>query len=49
MKVRKRDEEGRREINTKAYLKKKKDKKRECGKNRYHNISEEKRQKIKEY
>ena len=38
------------EINTEAYLKKKKvKKKRECEKNRYHNISEEKKQRIKEY
>ena len=28
------------EINTKIYLKKKKNKKRECGRNRYHNKSE---------
>ena len=31
------------------YLKKKKNEKREYGKNRYHNMSEEKKQKLKEY
>ena len=35
------DEGGKQEINTKTYLKKKK--------NRYHNMSEEKKQGIKEY
>ena len=37
------------EINIEAYLKKKKKKKREYGKNRYHNMSEEKKQKLKKY
>ena len=36
-------------INIKTYLKKIQIKKRECGKNRYHNMSEEKKQKLKEY
>ena len=31
------------------YLKKKKSKKREHGRTRYHNMSEEKKQKLKEY
>ena len=34
-------------INIETYLKKKKDKKREEGKNRYHNMSEEKKAKTK--
>ena len=38
-----------REINIETYPKKKKNKKREYGKNRYHNISEEKKQRLKEY
>ena len=37
------------EINKEIYLKKKKNKKREYGRNRYHNMSEEKKQKLKEY
>ena len=37
------------EINTEIYPKKKKNKKREYGRNRYHNMSEEKKQKLKEY
>ena len=36
-------------INTETYLKKKKIKKREYGKNRYLNMSEEKKQRLKEY
>ena len=36
------------EINTEMYLKKKKIKS-EYGRNRYHNMSEEKKQKLKEY
>ena len=36
------------EIKTETYLKKK-NKKREYGKNRFHNISEEKKQRLKEY
>ena len=36
-------------MNTEAYLKKKKNKKREYGKNRYHNMSHEKKQRLKEY
>ena len=37
------------EINTEIYLKKKKNKKIEYGRNRYHNMSKEKKQKLKEY
>ena len=37
------------EINTETYLKKKKNKKREYGKNRYQNMSEEKIKRLKEY
>ena len=37
------------EINTEIYLKKKKKKKIEYGRNRYHNMSKEKKQKLKEY
>ena len=37
------------EINTKTYLKKKKIKKREHRRNRYRNMSEEKKQRLKEY
>ena len=37
------------EINTEIYLKKKKNKKIEHGRNRYHNMSKEKKQKLKEY
>ena len=37
------------EINTEIYLKKKKNKKGEYRRNIYHNISEEKKQKLKEY
>ena len=49
MKMIKRDEESKLEINIETYLKKKKKKKREYGKSRYHNMSEEKKQRIKEY
>ena len=44
----KKDYESEQEINTETYLKKIK-LKREYGKNRYHNMSEEKKQKLKEY
>ena len=37
------------EINTETYLKKKKIKKENMGKNRYHNMSEEKKPRLKEY
>ena len=37
------------EIDTETYLKKKEIKKREYGKKRYHNLSEEKKQRLKEY
>ena len=40
---------GKQEINTEIYLKKKKIKKREYGKNRYRNMSEQKKQRLKEY
>ena len=36
-------------INIETYLKKMKIKKREYGKNRYHNMSEERKQKLKRY
>ena len=49
MKMIKKDWESKQEINTGIYLKKKKNEKREYGKNRYHNMSEEKKQKLKEY
>ena len=45
----KKDWESKQEINTEIYLKNKKKEKREYGKNRYHNMSEEKKQKLKEY
>ena len=38
-----------REINIETYLKKKIYKKREYGKNRYHKMSEENKQRLKEY
>ena len=37
------------EINTEIYLKKKNNNKGEYGRNIYHNISEEKKQKLKKY
>ena len=37
------------EINTEIYLKKEKNAKREYGRNRYHKMFEEKKQKFKEY
>ena len=37
------------EINIETYLKKKKNKKRDYGKNRYLNMSAEKKQRLKEY
>ena len=37
------------EINIETYLKKKKNKRREYGKNRYRNMSKEKKQRLKEY
>ena len=40
--------ESKQEINTETYLKEK-NKKREYRKNRYHNMSEEKKQRLKEY
>ena len=49
MKMIKKDWESKQEINTEIYLKKKKNEKREYGKNRYHNMPEEKKQKLKEY
>ena len=49
MKMIKRDYENRQEINTETYLRKKENKKREYGKNRYRNTSEEKKQRLKEY
>ena len=49
MKRIKKDWENKQEINTETYLNKKKIKKREYGKNRYHNMSKEKKQGLKEY
>ena len=49
MKMIKKDKESKQEINTEIYLKMKKLKKTEYGKNRYRNMSEEKKQKLKEY
>ena len=49
MKMMKKDLKSMREINIETFLKKKKKKKREYGKNRYHNMSEEKKQRLKEY
>ena len=48
MKIIKKNYESKQDINTEIYLKKKK-KKREYGRNRYHNISIGKKQKLKEY
>ena len=42
MKTIKKDEENKQDINIETYLKKKKNKKREYRRNRYHNMSEEK-------
>ena len=49
MKTIKKDKESKQEINTEIYLKKKKNEKKKYGKNRYHNMSEEKKQRLKEY
>ena len=49
MKTIKKDQGSMQGINTETYLKKKKNKKREYGKNRYHNMSEEKNQRLKKY
>ena len=49
MKTIKKDQGSMQGINTETYLKKKKNKKRENGKNRYHNMSEEKNQRLKKY
>ena len=48
LKMMKRDQENRQDINIETYLKKKKIK-REYGKNRYVNVSEEKKKRLKEY
>ena len=48
MKMIKRDSENRQEINTETYMKKKKLKKANMGKNKYCNMSEEKKEKLKE-
>ena len=45
----KRDKENKQEINIETYLKKKKFKKENIEKNRYHNMSEEKKIRLKEY
>ena len=49
MKTIKKDQGSMQGINTETYLKKKNNKKREYGKNRYHNMSEEKNQRLKKY
>ena len=49
MKTIKKNWESLQKINIGTYLKKIRIKKKEYGKNRYHNISEEKRQRLKEY
>ena len=49
MKTIKKDQGSMQGINTETYLKKKKNKKREYGKNRYHNMSQEKNQRLKKY
>ena len=49
MKKIKKDWGNKQKINIETYQKKIELKKREYGKNRYHNISEEKKQKLKEY
>ena len=43
------ESENKQEINTEIYLKKKKNKNREYGRHRYHNMSEGKKQRLKEY
>ena len=48
MKMIKKNKESKQEINTKLYLKNKKNEKREYGRNRYH-MSEKKKQKQKEF
>ena len=47
MKMIKKDLESKQAINTETYLKKKKNEKRKYGRNRYHNMSEEKKTKTK--
>ena len=42
----KKDQKSKQEINTEIDLKKRRMKKREFGRNRYHNMSEEKKQRI---
>ena len=49
MKMIKRDWGGKQEINAETYLKKKKIIKKEYGKNRDRNMSEEKKQRLKKY
>ena len=44
-----REREREQKINIENYLKKKKNINREYGRNRYHNMSEEKQQRLKEY
>ena len=43
----KKDSESKQEINTETYLKKKKNEKWKYGRNRYHNMPEEEKQKLK--
>ena len=49
MKMIKKDQETKQEINTEIYLKKKKIKRGNMEKNKYHNMSGEKKQKPKDY
>ena len=49
MKLAKKDSENMQEINIENYLTKKKNIKREYGKNRFQNMSEENKQRLKEY
>ena len=49
MKRIKKDRENKQEINTETYLNKKKTKRENMEKNRYHNMSKEKKQGLKEY
>ena len=49
MKTIKKDSESMKEINTETYLQKKKIKRENMEKNGYHNMSEEKNQRLKEY
>ena len=49
MKTIKKDSESKQEINTESSLEEEKNEKRKHGESRYHNMSEEKKQRLKEY